>query len=508
MRILTTLLALLACVPGALRGQAACPAPWSLEEVLRIGSPESTALTASVLDLAIGPDSALYVAQAMVPAVTVFSLDGRLLRLIGRSGRGPGDIEFAATGLGWIGDTLWLADLNRIQLFTADERVPHEVVQFSRAVPEEGSRLMPGRMLADGTLIGKRRTTSAGAWMARGSTLGLALRRLSRSGEVMDTIAAIQWPDNSIEHDADDRLSPGHHPLRDLPPVGLREYLTALRPDGTAVVKIGPVHEDATPPTFDLLVISISGDTLMHRSVEYDQRPVTSAMRRRLADEYAGWRAGDYSPSSWGPELTETTRERRRRAARRGFWVPDHHPPVRQVVAGTDGTIWLLREMREDRVDLWEIYDSDGTLEGTVEIGHGRSSLVPWDPRLAVVRATRDEVWGATYGDLGVPYLHRYLVDRTCAAWNDATASSTSRRAASLKTTGFGFTLPRCAHELWRAATRSSCHPQSPKAPILRLRAEGCAGAGDPGRAGSARGCRRWTSRSRHGRPVRARTTA
>ena len=129
-------------------------------------------------------------------------------------------------------------------------------------------------------------------------------------------------------------------------------------------------------------------DTLLHRSVEYEPREVTSAMERRLAEEYSGWRAGDYSLSSWGPELTETTLERRRRAARRAFWVPENLPPVRQVVAGTDGTIWLLREMREDRVDIWEIYDSDGTLEGTVEIGHGRSSLVPWDPRLAVALAS------------------------------------------------------------------------------------------------------------------------
>lgn len=415
MRVLTLLFALLVCAPGALRGQTACPTPWRLEEVLRIGSLESTNLVASVKDLAIGPDSALYVAQAMVPAVTVFSLDGQVLRRIGRAGRGPGDIEFAATGVGWIGDTLWVADLNRIQLFTNDERVPDEVVQFAQGVPEEGSRLIPGRMLADGTLIGRRRTTSMRAWSSRGANLGLALRRLSRSGEVVDTIATIEWPGNSVEHDEDTGLPPGQHPLRDFPPIGLREYLTALKPDGSAIVRIGKVHEDTTPPTFDLLTISIRGDTLLHRSIEYEPRTITSAMERRLADEYAGWRAGDYSPPSWGPEPAETTRNRRRRAARRDFWVPEYHPPVRQIVAGTDGTIWLLREMREDDIDMWEIYDSDGTLEGTVEIGHSRSSLVPWDPRVAIALASRDEVWGATYDDWGVPYLHRYLVDRTCA---------------------------------------------------------------------------------------------
>ena len=415
MRLLSSLAALLLCAPGALRAQTPCPTPWQLEEVLRIGSLESTDLVASVLDLAIGPDSALYVAQAMVPAVTVFSLDGRVLRRIGRAGQGPGDMQLAALAVGWIGDTLWAADLHRIQLFSSDERVPEQVIQFSKGVPEEGSRLAPGRMLADGTLIGRRRITDGRAWSSRGANPGLALRRLARSGEVLDTIATIDWSGNAIENERDARLFPGQHPLRHLPPIGLQEYLTALKPDGSAVVQIGKVYEDASRPTFDLLVISIRGDTLLHRSVEYEPREVTSAMERRLADEYAGWRAGDYAPSSRSPQLTETTLERRRRAARRVFWVPEYHPPVRQVVAGTDGTIWLLRELREDRVDIWEVYDSDGTLEGTVEIGHGRSSLIPWHPRLAVALASRDEVWGATFDDYDVPYIHRYRVDRTCA---------------------------------------------------------------------------------------------
>lgn len=86
MRLLTCAIAVLLCAPAGMRAQAACPTPWQLEEVLRIGSLESTNLVASVLDLAIGPDSALYVAQAMVPAVTVFSLDGQALRRIGRAG--------------------------------------------------------------------------------------------------------------------------------------------------------------------------------------------------------------------------------------------------------------------------------------------------------------------------------------------------------------------------------------------------------------------------------------
>ena len=414
MRLLIAAITLCLCTPGAIRGQVACPTPWQLDEVLRIGSLESTDLVRGVLDLAIGPDSALYVAQVMVPAVTVFSLDGRVLRRIGRAGQGPGDFQLAAFGVGWIGDTLWIADDHRIQLFTTNERVPEEVIQFALPMPEEGTRLTPGRMLADGTLVaGRRSITDWRAWLTASS---LPLRRLSRSGEILDTIAIVDWSSSAVEYEAD----PGRpwlaiHPLKDLPPFGQNEYLTTLKPDGSAVVQIGRVHESGTPPTFDILVISISGDTLVQRAVEYEPREVTSAMESRLADEFAAMVVGDHISPFLRGSTSETIRERRRRAVRRAFRVPEYHPPVRQVVAGTDGTIWLLREMREDRVDVWEIYDSDGTLEGTVEVGQGRSSPVPWSPRLGIALASRDEVWGTTLDEYEVPYIHRYRVDRTCA---------------------------------------------------------------------------------------------
>ena len=415
MRLLVSAIALFLCVPVSMRAQAACPVPWQLDEVLRIGSFESADLVTRVTDLAVGPDGALYVAQAQVPAITVFSLDGRVLRRIGRAGQGPGDIQLVATGVGWIEDTLWIADFGRIQLFTTNERVPDRVIQFNLPMPDEGTRLTPGRLLADGSLIGARGITDWRTWLSRGASRGLALRRLSLSGEVLDTIAAIDWSDNAVEYERDPgRLWPALHPLKELPSIGLQEYLTALRPDGSAIVQIGRVDESGTPPTFDILAISISGDTLVQRAVEYEPREVTSAMERRLAEETAGWRAGDYTAPDPILPTSEIVLERRRRAVLRAFWVPEYHPPVRQVVAGTDGTIWLLREMREDRVDVWEIYDSDGRLEGTVEIGQGRSSLRPWYPRLAIALASRDEVWGTTFDEYEVPYIHRYRVDRTC----------------------------------------------------------------------------------------------
>lgn len=81
-RLPTCAIAVFPCAPASMRAQAACPTPWRLEEVLRIGSLESTDLVASVRDLAIGPDSTLYVAQAMVPDRA--PPGGRVCRLEGR----------------------------------------------------------------------------------------------------------------------------------------------------------------------------------------------------------------------------------------------------------------------------------------------------------------------------------------------------------------------------------------------------------------------------------------
>ncbi len=415
MRLFITAIALILLAPATSRAQDACPTPWRLEEVLRIGSPESADLIRRIYDLAIGPDSALYVGQVMVPAVTVFSLDGRVLRQVGRAGQGPGDIQLAAFGVGWMGDTLWIADQHRIQLFTTNERVPDEVIEFALPMPEEGTRLTPGRMLADGTVLAGRRSITD--WRVWVSAPSLALRRISRSGEILDTIARVEWSSDPVEYeDGPGRTWLAPHPLNDFPPVGLNENLTALTPDGSTVVQVARVREGSVPPTFDILAMSIGGDTLMQRTVEYEPREVTPAMERRLAEGFAAAIVGDHISPSLRRPMSETMRERQRRAVRSAFRVPEYHPPVRQVVAGTDRTIWLLRELREDQVDIWEIYTSDGTLEGTVEIDQGRTPAVPWFPGLGIALASRDEIWGTTFDELEVPYIHRYRVDRTCAS--------------------------------------------------------------------------------------------
>ena len=82
--------------------QEVCSLEWTLTESLRIGSIDGDDALSDVIDIAIGPSGEIYVVQAFVPSVSVFSPGGELLRTIGREGSGPGDFEAGPRSVEWV----------------------------------------------------------------------------------------------------------------------------------------------------------------------------------------------------------------------------------------------------------------------------------------------------------------------------------------------------------------------------------------------------------------------
>ena len=105
--------------------------------------------------------------------------------------------------------------------------------------------------------------------------------------------------------------------------------------------------------------------------------------------------------------------EQQLKAARAAITFPEYHPPVRDVVAGADGTIWLLRELQMDGIDRWEVYDAGGNLLQHVHIQAPPTS-VPWYSGFKMLRATRSEVWGMTKDALDVQTVRRYRLRNPC----------------------------------------------------------------------------------------------
>lgn len=390
--------------PTALAAQVCTE--WSLEETLRIGSIDGDDALAGVLDLSVGPDGRVYLAEQFVPAVAVFGADGKRESRIGRAGSGPGEFEGWPSRLGWMGDTLWVSDRSGLTLFGPDRELLRRV-QFRALRPTEGSALSPSRPLSDGSYLPKRiATTAAGGTMAPFfASERLPALRLSAEGEVLGAIASV--PNGLYVAMPSPSGGTGYatHPLGS----GFGGRSFDVSPDGSVLLTVEVSRDD-----FRLLSISVDGDTLRDRRIPFESRSIGRRDREWLTDRFGRMVAGEYMSGS-GFSRTQATIERERQRAMEAIRFPDDFPPVRRILAGTDDSVWLLRGMRLPELeDRWEVYSRDGELEGRILVTTGRSSPLPWAERLQILQASRNEVWGVTLGDFDEPYVLRYRVVPAC----------------------------------------------------------------------------------------------
>jgi hypothetical protein len=378
----------------------------------------------------------LYVAQGRVPWIEVYDASGAPLRRIGSGGEGPGEFAFGANALGWKSDTLWAVEpLSGTHLFGPSGREAMEIA-FQAPVASEISRIRPGPLLADGSLLGA--PSLRGELFRR---MRFPILRFTRDGEILDTIAEVGWSSEPYLNHETESASGGRqpratrHPLQDFAIFsGTGSLPFDLSRDGASVVFVEvaePSERRRFSPlrffdriagsrgSFTLLRIGIDGDTLLARSIPYERKPVTAGDADWLRDEFAAIIAMDYAPrsGSMAPPFVpdEALRARWRADAREDLTLPEFFPPVRSILSGADGMIWLLREFRPDRADLWEIYDGAGRLTGSVLVSEGRvTTPMSYWPHMQILRATRDEVWGLTVDDLDVPILHRFRVVPGC----------------------------------------------------------------------------------------------
>lgn len=384
-------------------------ASWSLTEMLRIGGIDGDAALSHVNDLAIGPDGRIYVAQPMVPEVWIFDAEGTFLRTLGRAGVGPGEFRLGLTAIGWSWDSLWVADVERIHFFDPDGRFVRSI-GFRAIVSEEGSILVPGVPLASGSFLGTRLINNHPQYAAGNDRM--SVWTASPSGEDIRAIGSQNWTDVYVGFDLGSGRT-GHeaHPLSFRQLGSTASARRAVTADGSAVWLVEqPWPSGAAEGRFGLTKISAAGDTLLAHSIAYRARSLSSSDRAELVTEFGAFIAGDYFADA--PPVPAGLRERRRRNAVNALRLPQFYPPVRDLVVGDDGRLWILRESRPADVDRWEVYSESGSLEGSVTFQDGRSGPYPWDPRVRLIRATSEEVWGVTLDQFDVPVIHRFRIDR------------------------------------------------------------------------------------------------
>lgn len=362
-------------------GESQPPARWTLEQDLRIGSLDGEDALSQVGRIALGPDGRIFVSLSQERRVVVFTPDGARAGSVGREGEGPGEF-LAPSYLDFVGDTLWVYDarLGRISFFDAvgehvgDQRVP----EVDGLVEDE--RATFGTLLADGRAL---MVTSAGFASEReGTDHPFPLVVVPRQGGAPDTLAT--------RYTAHDRAmfitgTPDNITSIDV----LRQVFSDVTawtatPDGRALVLVDRrPAEGPGPTTWRLTRVGIEGDTAFSVEVPYEPVPVDPARVDSIVARLGGGRRSE-------SEIRDI------------LFLPDFLPPVSDVVAAEDGTIWVAGEDRPEHPVAWDVFDAAGRLLARAETPAGFTAHY----------ATGDALWGVETDELDVPYVVRYWVRR------------------------------------------------------------------------------------------------
>jgi hypothetical protein len=376
-----TLVALLVSIAMPMAAQN--PPRWSLAPELRIGGSNATAPEyefTTVRGIAIGPNGAIYVTQGQEQEIRVYDAQGKYVRTVGRKGGGPG--EFTGLGsIGFVGDTLYTTDfqLRRITLFNADGSLittigaePIQPVRTDSVV----FRPSPVALLLDGSVLGS--ASYASSLAASGQIKAVPVFRLTRTGQVLETIALVPLGSNQGALQSGTTAMYFVQPISDAP-------LSVFAASAGRIFVVTRAAQAGTN-SFRVTAIRSNGDSLWSRSYPYRPLPLGSAradsIRDATAKTFSGGGAG-FTPDQ----------------VRKAVFIPDHQVTITRGLAAADGSLWLRREQFSNPL-TWTVIAPDGNLTATLAL----------PPNVRPLTVIGDLVWGVELDDVDVPQIVRYRI--------------------------------------------------------------------------------------------------
>ncbi|MEP6591652.1 MAG: hypothetical protein ABJC19_10760 [Gemmatimonadota bacterium] len=365
-------------------------------ETLRISG--DAKLFVPITQIAVSPAGEMAVWQAQDSRILIFSPDGRNIGSFGRAGEGPG--EFRVLGAyGWLGDSLWILDpgLHRTTLMTmrgALVRIEPWLPQLTLPKPSQlvfrggFGGAAPGAIFADGSFVplagvhlpqrigadGRIGESSLESVIRVGAD-GVLRRVLLTTPPLARETACVQvWEAGTVSGSVSS-------PYCATP-------IKVFSPDGSRVMLVRQSNASQKSSTFEVLLISTHGDTLLHRNLEYQPQRIPSEVLRA--------EAGKSLPR--GLTLSQMPKPYRDALGR----LPrvDQYPPIGRGLLGTDGAIWLELNgpWKEHR---WLLLSSeDGSVIGNLELS----------PSITLRAVSRGMVWGREVDDDDVPSVVRLRV--------------------------------------------------------------------------------------------------
>lgn len=388
---------LLACGGGAPRDPShidTLPVLAAIEE-LRLGSLTDPDVGFSRIGgVALDHAGNAYVSESQEHHVRVYDPDGVRIRTIGREGEGPGEF-LAPEGLGFRGDTLWVADARRTRISFFDSTGTFLGAWTPAPFNERHERLVvfywASGLRADGRLSTRygiaEPATTGGQTEAVETDIPIVV--MDTLGAIVDTLRTHHWSSRVPQRIAwDDREMPVPLAPEDSP-------LYADAEDDYIVVRRARPPSRATAG-IDIARITFGGATLWSRTLRY----VPQTFAPAAADSLAHDAARRYLRAAPAAEIRALAEK-----LRAAFEMPAFHVPVTDARIGADGSVWLKREADGTATVEWIVLAANGEPRGRVTLP---AKAVPmW------MEGAR--LWTAEPDAVDVPFLVRYRIDGASA---------------------------------------------------------------------------------------------
>ena len=345
-----------------------------------------------VAEIALDPDGSLYLADYRFPAVLHLEADGRLRRILGRAGSGPGEFSYIYQ-LGVTRDTLWASDpgLGRVTLFPRDGKGVRTIdygFAYAGRPRDDVPQLRRGVVVAvlpSGDFIAGAEIKPAGN--PEGEPIASAALRVDRDNVVRDTLAVVPLANATLRFFYREGATVLAQPFSDI------SYL-AYASDGSLRVRVDrpAAPRGAREATFTVTAWQgAEARPLWRRQVSYRPARVTSARIARALEPFA-------HPDPAAPPTPITVD-----SIRAHLFLPPMLPPVTlQTVVGRDRHIWLqvqLADSPPDRAE-WMLLSPNGY----------PIRRVTTDARFRLLEADRSTLWGVIDDRDDVPQVVRYRV--------------------------------------------------------------------------------------------------
>lgn len=310
---------------------------------------------------------------------------------IGRVGEGPGEFKNLRSA-GWLGDSIWVYDpnLKRFSIFGPDHkfvrafRTPTTVIAPAATADSTPVEIYPQALLPDGNLriLVAYPPSRRPSW-ASGVDSGYSLLlRTTPTGLLRNRVMVVSPPRCGVDFPMGAGRS-GRAYIQFCAEGVATEWVQT--PTGIIVrADVEPAGGKGT--SYQLTATNESGAVLFKRSYPFAPVPVPKS----ALDSSNAYREKLYERA--GPVYAAFARK---------LAPATTFPPVRRIVSGRDGTIWL--EERVPRAGhFWRILDQKGAVVGTLTL--------PDD--ISMQAADMQAVWGYETDADGLQGIVRYRLTR------------------------------------------------------------------------------------------------